>query len=74
VAPEDRVALHREDDGVMDEDDADGGFAEACRLGGCRAGFCVLADVLVQGLEIVEALVFAHQLHDRRKQVIGSPG
>ena len=32
----------------------------------------VLTDVLVQGLEVFEALVFTHQLNDRGEQVIGS--
>ena len=66
------VDHHRHD--VVHEGDADGRLAERHGLGGSGARLGVLVDVLVQGLEVIEALVLAHDLDDRGQQRIGGAG
>ena len=57
--------------GIVEEDDADRRLAEAGGLDRRRAGLGVLVDVGVEGLEVGEGLLLAHELHERREHGVG---
>ncbi len=55
----------------MHEDDAECRLATRCRLHRRGSGLGILRDVGVELLQIIDRLVFAHDLHERGKRRIG---